>query len=497
MKNFNVRIASFTLTFVMILGVTVAPRDAGSTGWPVLDISNFIQNTLSAIVDVDIQLKEFVLDGLAKSVANAVATQMKNNIVTWINSGFEGNPAFITDLEGFLLDIGDTVAADFIQTLDSETQSLICSPWRTDIKYSLTISYYSSTSGRPTDRCSLDEIFANAERLDKFLDGSFSDGGWTGWFKLTTKPHNNPYGSYLQVQDELNAKILGKTVREKDSLGWSSGFLSKKVCDDEVFTYVRDSGLSAGDYDVVEEGADAGCIVVTPGQSINSSLSDVLGSDLRDLELADEFNEIVSALVTQLAKEVITGPNGLLGTSRPQAGSRESFLDRVGATQQQQSQTATTATAEQRLQQAIGNENQFKDIQTDSLQRITALDAALRPLEACLATKSILDPQFTASFTFASTTRAFITTSTATINSAITTSNSALTTLTQLQGDIGTAQNTAALQAILTTLQNLEASNTVHNGQDVVAATRSSTEIVRRTESATTETGTRLSSCIQ
>ena len=49
----------------------------------------------------------------------------------------------------------------------------------------------------------------------------------------------------------------------------------------------------------------------TPGSVIESQLSNVLGSGLRQLELADEFDEMVGALVGQMVKNVVFGAQGL------------------------------------------------------------------------------------------------------------------------------------------------------------------------------------------
>ena len=64
-------------------------------------------------------------------------------------------------------------------------------------------------------------------------------------------------------------------------------------------------------YDECTKGCDSGyqkaitrCETVTPGSLLNDSLSQVLGSSFRELELADEFNEIFTALVGALATAI-------------------------------------------------------------------------------------------------------------------------------------------------------------------------------------------------
>lgn len=51
----------------------------------------------------------------------------------------------------------------------------------------------------------------------------------------------------------------------------------------------------------------------TPGKIIESRLADVLGQDVRTLGVADEFDEIISALINQLLTNLLGGTSGLSG----------------------------------------------------------------------------------------------------------------------------------------------------------------------------------------
>jgi hypothetical protein len=66
----------------------------------------------------------------------------------------------------------------------------------------------------------------------------------------------------------------------------------------------------------------------TPGSVINKSLGDALGNGWKQLEAADEINEIVTALVTQLIGRVVGGiGDGLRGASKPGPGGTPSYTD--------------------------------------------------------------------------------------------------------------------------------------------------------------------------
>jgi len=62
-------------------------------------------------------LKENVLDGLGWAIAKQMVSSMTRSLINWINSGFQGSPAFIADFKGFLLDTLDSVAGQYISDL--------------------------------------------------------------------------------------------------------------------------------------------------------------------------------------------------------------------------------------------------------------------------------------------------------------------------------------------------------------------------------------------
>ncbi len=54
-----------------------------------------------------LQTKECVLDGLVVSIREALIAALTQSIINWINNGFEGGPAFVTNLNGFLGTVAD------------------------------------------------------------------------------------------------------------------------------------------------------------------------------------------------------------------------------------------------------------------------------------------------------------------------------------------------------------------------------------------------------
>ena len=131
-------------------------------------------------------IKENLLDGIAWAIAKQMVSNMTKSLVNWINSGFQGSPAFITDFNGFLLDALDQVAGTYIQSLGG-IGSFICSPFKLDVQAALSINYAQARSGMPSGptACTLSGIKDN---IQNFMQGTMS--GW-GHTVHTSKPKQN------------------------------------------------------------------------------------------------------------------------------------------------------------------------------------------------------------------------------------------------------------------------------------------------------------------
>jgi hypothetical protein len=269
----------------------------------VFDPKNAVLNNISAIAANTLFIKEITLDGIASGLAKLILKSITQSILTWINSGFEGSPAFVTDLEQFLLDRADQVAGDFIYGSELD---FLCSPFQLDVKIALATAYQEQEHEGFDSQCTLSGVTDNVEG---FLSGSFNEGGWASWFEVTQNPINTPTGAYLAAEGEMYARITdeeGRTVRELD---WGAGFLSFKVCSDTQ----------------VANGDQQNCDIVTPGKVIEQALTVNLQSGTQALIEADEINEIIGALFSQLAQQAITGVNGLLGLGGGSQYSNNSF----------------------------------------------------------------------------------------------------------------------------------------------------------------------------
>ncbi|MDP3996573.1 MAG: hypothetical protein Q8P86_02675 [bacterium] len=256
--------------------------------------------------------KECVWDFAVKVVGKILIKQITKSIVTWINSGFNGSPSFVTNIDGFMEDIGDQVIGESIRSLGGIGE-LLCSPFDVDLRFALNIHFSATYSDYVA--CRLTDIQKNVQNA--FSGGTFGGrAGWNQWFALHSSPQNNPYGSFLSLTSNMEAKIAGRHEIGLRKLDWGRGFMSWETCP---------SGDTDSE-DAYAERLQGKCTINTPGSVIEGQLQEVLPSQLRELEVADEINEIMNALMNQALVQVISA-TGLAGTSRPRSDQRGSYFD--------------------------------------------------------------------------------------------------------------------------------------------------------------------------
>lgn len=241
--------------------------------------------------------KEFALDAIAFVIAKAIISSIIGSLINWINSGFEGSPAFVQDLKRNLLEVADRAAGEFIRDLGG-IGSFICSPFQLDIQIALAVEYQELTrEEKPIESCTLSGIVNN---IEDFYEGNFSSGGWENWIAITQNPEKyTPYGQLLTARTAMRVKLANEQGETLTEINWGQGFLSGKICE------------------AIEgpNGSSESCVISKPGNTIAESLNKALGAGQDQLVAADEINELIGALIAQLANQAISGAAGLLGLS--------------------------------------------------------------------------------------------------------------------------------------------------------------------------------------
>lgn len=242
----------------------------------------------------------FSWDSLAIMTAKHFIERMVDSTVEWIKTGRDGGPTYVTDPEQYFSNIADGVAGEFIK---SSNLNFLCSPFQANIRLSLVQNYY------PTQpfQCTLTDVVGNIENFY----GDFNQGGWNAWFSMTQNPTNNPYGAYLAAKIELDSRVAKKLGIEEGELNRNNGYLGIKKC--------------------LEKDSVGECIkygeTLTPGTVLQQQLEQSIGSPMRQLELADEFDELIGAALGALVNKTILSASGLFKTNYKVASTPRSGTD--------------------------------------------------------------------------------------------------------------------------------------------------------------------------
>lgn len=291
-------------------------------------------------------------DATAYAIANMLIKRMAQDVVTWINSGFQGNPFFVTNPGDFLKDAADQASGIFFNELGLIG---LCQPFRLRVELALKFQ-------RPFQmrmQCTLSRVVENIEAFEN----NFLAGGWAGWLAMTQQPQNNIYGAYLESADELARRQEEAKNSATMEANWGQGFLSIKECVDED-----------------KNGQCLKSISTTPGKAIEDRLNVALGTDFRRIEAADEMNEIFAALFNQLFISLLSiGQNGKnkitdINTGEPTTEDIENNLAAV-------------------VNDALNIETSYRQIKQNSLNTIGDIITALNTLKDCYTAASSTDPR--------------------------------------------------------------------------------------------------------
>ncbi len=359
-----------TVTVLLILGFVITPLSpilekreakAQTVFDPINYIANFgtyLETAWSAASDAasaaslsSVAGKELIGDGIAWQLINIVLKGMVQSITKWVASGFKGSPAFVTDFEGFMTDVADKVAGNFIW--GNKELRFLCSPYALNIKLALDIQYRATRAYEA--QCTISGIIKNT---DQFLAGDFLQGGWDGWYEVALNPQNNVYGAMLEAQQGLNASIGTAQLTQKSLLDFGNGFFS-----------VKDPACKPVPGETDDYFDDSKCGVVTPGKAVETQLNMALGSGLRRVELADEINELIGALFSQLAGEALSGAGGLLGLNSPSPSyGGYSYFDQVI---QERDSLGHVSESNVTIETSIADETKYLNLQKSIVTLIT------------------------------------------------------------------------------------------------------------------------------
>ncbi len=259
-------------------------------------------------------------DSVGYCIVNALITYIAQSTIEWVKSGFNGNPAFLENPDKYFQNLADRNAGAFIQEIGQG--NTVCQPFRTDVQLGLLNSYSNNMTGSSMtggggnvhtgtstnnqnnlgqqyqqnkvnynsgysqrSGCTLSPYMQNTQNYQQFTNGDFSKGGMDGFFQ-TIQPNNNYYGAKYQAQEEMQARIAKQNNSAQTERQIGNGFMDFKECEGPI----------------VNGKATEPCKVTTPGKLIQGKVENRLNLGENRLVLANQFDQVVSALVNELVK---------------------------------------------------------------------------------------------------------------------------------------------------------------------------------------------------
>jgi|GEM_PF-2130541 len=259
------------------------------------------------VADTELKATDTMREGFFNCVARAIAKMMLQQItistVNWINGGFKGQPSFVQNFELFFTNIADQVAGGFLQ---GSALAFLCAPFKLEIKIAIA-NVYMNYSRTPS--CTLTGALAN---IDKFV-ADFNKGGWQSFMRFTTLPTNNPYGAFIYADAALRNRLAGAAGGKSNEISVGGGFLSPTQNQNCSIYYLDKGdeppfpgpGQAWYTDDTEREVTICDVVTVTPGTAIAASLNKTLGMGQDSLIEAKYFDEIITALISQLVIKVM------------------------------------------------------------------------------------------------------------------------------------------------------------------------------------------------
>lgn len=444
------------------------------------------------------QKAQGTIDGIwsciARTVAKVALNQITNSVVNWINSGFQGSPSFVQNPTKFIQQTADQAAGAFIQ---SSALSFLCSPFQLQIRIAIAKSY-ASRSAAPT--CTLTQVSSN---INNFMRGLFSkSGGWPAFIQFTTVPTNNPYGAFLYGSIGVGIATNNARGQLQQDLLQGQGFLSFKQKQNCRTTSTPPAASPTNSITEVPGPSNdpnnptapiysvCDLVVTTPGTVIQNALVGTNNSTLNSLNLAKSFDEILSALLTQLLTRTLQG--GLSNLSGA-GGYASTFY----TPDQLQAQTQVTGMMTQ-FQNDTSLAQQYASVQQSSIQDIQVVQGALSQLYNCwstIATSSTYASFAATGMTQASTTLNSYYTDIDAYNNRILLANNAISVLEQLQSRTLSAGSTNDLNAITADYNANKAAGIFPTQTDLNNAQQSRTTLQSQLSITNNQTQTSLQQC--
>lgn len=281
--------------------------------------------------------KECILDGITARIRETMVAFVIKSVLTYASTSNDGSPAFVTSVKNKRQNTSDKVKDEFIK---GKRTAVIFETFRPNVRTALAQGYAQATR-KP------ENAYAHTipdDKKDEFIE--FTQGnGKLEWdmYLLSIQPQNNPLGAYSLALNQMLADIDEKVSDEATELDWGNGFKSHKNC----------KQIPAGNGTYEEY-----CEIATPGTTIQNIVNYESLAGQRQLESADEIDELMGSLMSNIQTQILTSVGGLRGITQG-VGGASSYINQIASDAAARTRTEYTNAGTNFLTKAIATETAY------------------------------------------------------------------------------------------------------------------------------------------
>ncbi len=255
------------------------------------------------------------IQSIGRLIIKMLLQKLTVSTVNWINSGFDGSPAFIQDPGKYFNDIAKNEILQFGLEINNPQLFPFGKAWMQNTAAAFNNKFQNNA------QYSLDKIIqdTNPEFTAATFYQDFSQGGWNAWTAMTQIPANNPLGFKLMADNEIQKRLAGTTQsvaqNVRDALQQANGFLGDMRCVDSatgapngITQQQKSDALIAGEKDPCIE-AGGNWEYVTPGSLVASAATTTMGYQnnayLNVQDLNDAVAAVLDALLGQFSSDIM------------------------------------------------------------------------------------------------------------------------------------------------------------------------------------------------
>lgn len=155
-------------------------------------------------------------DAVAYCLGNIAVAYIAQSAVNYVNTGFGGNPAFVTNPGQFFQGLADITAENFIRSVG---ESLTCTPYVQPLQLDLALGQLRNY--QQSSACSFHTL-SDGGSLEDLLSGN-RPATYNDYFAIT-RPENNYFDVRLNAEREL-ARQQNNVIGDANlRLNWSDGY---------------------------------------------------------------------------------------------------------------------------------------------------------------------------------------------------------------------------------------------------------------------------------